>query len=86
MSGEPEEPGGPGNEGDGRSSLARSLQKAGPILHMGWSIAISVTLGAGLGYWLDKHFGTSPWLLIAGSILGIAAGFVELIRVTSKLD
>lgn len=54
-------------------------------MHMGWTIAISVTLGAGLGYWLDKQLDTSPWLLIVGSILGIVGGFVELIRLTKKI-
>lgn len=86
MNGDPEDPGRPGREDDGRSSFARSLQKAGPFLHMGWTIAISVTLGAGIGYWLDSKLDTSPWLLIAGSLLGITAGFIELIRLTKKLS
>ncbi len=85
MNGEPENTGGPGRDDDGRSSVALALQKAGPFLHMGWTIAISVTLGAGLGYWLDKQLDTSPWLLIVGSILGIVGGFVELIRLTKKI-
>ena len=36
-------------------------------------------IGYVLGYLLDKEFGTT-WLYIPGLILGIAAGFVQLIR------
>jgi ATP synthase protein I len=86
MDGQPDPPGGPKEDDDGRSSFAASLHKVGPFLHMGWSIAISVSLGALLGYWLDNRFDTSPWLLIAGALLGITAGFVELIRTVQRLS
>jgi ATP synthase protein I len=36
-------------------------------------------MGYGLGYLLDKEFQTT-WIYIAGLILGIVAGFVQLIR------
>jgi F0F1-type ATP synthase assembly protein I len=39
----------------------------------------SALIGYVLGYLLDKEFGTT-WLNIAGLILGIVAGFVQLIR------
>jgi F0F1-type ATP synthase assembly protein I len=38
-------------------------------------------LGLGLDHWLHTH-----WLYLAGLILGIVAGFVELIRLVGKLD
>ncbi len=33
------------------------------------------------GHWLDRRLGTEPWLLLAGLILGMAAGFVSFLRV-----
>ena len=33
------------------------------------------------GYWLDRKLGTGPWLLLAGLIVGMAAGFVSFLRV-----
>jgi len=36
-------------------------------------------IGYVIGYLLDKEFQTT-WMYIAGLILGIAAGFVQLIR------
>lgn len=36
-------------------------------------------VGYGIGYALDKHFGTH-WIYLVGLLFGIAAGFVQLIR------
>jgi len=38
-------------------------------------------LGFGaIGYWLDARFGTKPWLLLAGLVLGMIGGFVNFFR------
>jgi ATP synthase protein I len=37
-----------------------------------------------LGGYLDKRFGTSPWLVVAGVVLGSAAGFLELFRTVRR--
>ena len=29
-----------------------------------------------LGVWADQHFGTSPWLMIAGIVLGFSGAFL----------
>ena len=42
-----------------------------------------VVIGYAIGYYLDKAFGTS-YLYIVFLLLGIAAGFVELIREVEK--
>jgi len=39
----------------------------------------------GLGWLLDRAFGTKPWLLVGGIVLGAIAGFYQFIRLTSKL-
>jgi ATP synthase protein I len=50
------------------------------------SLFAAVVAGLGLGWLLDRWLGTGPWLLIAGLVLGAAAGFYEFIRATSKLS
>jgi ATP synthase protein I len=45
----------------------------------------AVAGGLIVGWLLDRWFGTGPWLLVAGIVLGAAAGFFEFIRATSKL-
>jgi ATP synthase protein I len=43
----------------------------------------STFVGYGIGYWLDKQFGTT-WLRILFLILGSVGGFVTLIRQIMK--
>jgi ATP synthase protein I len=56
---------------------------------MAYAAAISlfgaVVSGLIAGWLLDRWLGTGPWLLVAGIILGAAAGFYEFIRITSKI-
>jgi len=33
-----------------------------------------------VGYWWDRHFGTSPWGLLTGVTLGLVGGMYNLIR------
>jgi len=42
---------------------------------LGFSVALSIFIGLGLGVYLDRHFETRPWLTFIGLGLGIAAGF-----------
>jgi ATP synthase protein I len=49
------------------------------------SLFAAVVSGLIAGWLLDRWLGTGPWLLVAGIVLGAAAGFYELIRITSKI-
>ena len=42
-------------------------------------VAPMLGLGA-LGYWLDGRWGTKPWLLLAGLLVGMIGGFVNFLR------
>jgi F0F1-type ATP synthase assembly protein I len=46
----------------------------------------SIAVGLAIGYFLDKLFHTSPYLLIIFTLYGIAAGFVHLFNVTKIHD
>jgi F0F1-type ATP synthase assembly protein I len=37
-----------------------------------------------LGAFLDESWGTKPWLMISGLLLGAAAGMVHLFRLASR--
>ena len=43
-----------------------------------------LVLGA-FGYWLDGRFGTSPWLLLGGLVLGMAGGFANFVKLVQEL-
>jgi ATP synthase protein I len=43
---------------------------------LSFSMALSVVIGLGIGYWLDKRvFDTSPWFTLIFLVLGVIAGF-----------
>jgi ATP synthase protein I len=42
---------------------------------LGFSVALAIFIGLGIGVYLDKRFGTNPWLTLIFLGLGIAAGF-----------
>lgn len=53
--------------------------KAAEYSSLALVLPVSTFVGYGIGYWLDKRFGTT-WLSILFLILGSVAGFVTLIR------
>ncbi len=46
----------------------------------GMQFAAGVLIFLYLGEWLDRRLGTTPWLVVAGTFLGAAAGFFALYR------
>ena len=50
----------------------------GYLSTVGLSMVLAIALGAGIGYFLDKKFGTAPWLLLVFLAFGIAAAFRNL--------
>lgn len=42
---------------------------------IGLQVALSIFIGLAIGLYLDKKFGTNPWLMLLFLGLGIAAGF-----------
>ena len=53
---------------------------------VGIYLVVATFVGLAMGYGLDKLFGTSPYLTVIFLILGIIAGFRELIRVAKKQE
>ena len=53
-----------------------------PYLGIGASLAVTVLLSLGAGYWLDGKFGTRPWLFLAGGVFGVVAAFWQVYKLT----
>jgi ATP synthase protein I len=49
---------------------------------VGLMFPVSIAVGLAIGYFLDRWFNTSPYLIIIFTLYGIVGGFVNLIRVT----
>jgi Putative F0F1-ATPase subunit Ca2+/Mg2+ transporter len=48
------------------------------------SIAIEMALPAWLGRLADQHWGTEPWLVSVGAVLGFSAAMVHLIAIAKR--
>ncbi len=70
--------------GEGES-VASAYRKAGPYLDASWQLAGAVGVGTLLGWWLDRKLGTSPWLLVGGSLFGIGVGFYLFFKILMNL-
>ncbi len=53
---------------------------AGLAFSFAFTLAAGMYLGFLVGQFLDRRLGTTPWLMLAGTFLGVAAAFRGLIR------
>lgn len=68
-----------------RASGSAFWQALNLAWELGYTIVIPLVLFALAGRYADKHFGTSPWLLLAGMGLAITVTTFALVRKFSKL-
>ena len=48
---------------------------------------IGGVVGGGLlGWFLDGHFGWSPWGVLVGTMIGLVGGLVRLVRTANRLQ
>ena len=51
---------------------------------VGIQFPVAIAIGFFFGKWLDGQLGTHPWLTMIFAFFGIAAGFVNLFRITAQ--
>jgi len=61
--------------------FSESLRKVAPYLNIGGVMAGCLVIGVLGGHWLDKRYGTEPWFLLGGSLLGIVSGFYHFFKI-----
>ena len=47
---------------------------------------VSVLIAAGIGYWIDGRFETSPFGLLIGTMIGFASMVLRLLRLGKQLE
>ena len=62
----------------------KEIRNLGPLLQLGWVVALSVLLPLGLGIWLDRRLGTAPLFILVGALAGIIAGTIGAVRVATR--
>jgi F0F1-type ATP synthase assembly protein I len=63
----------------------KMIKTLGYLSSVGLSMAIAIGIGAVVGHYLDKKFGTAPWLLLIFLGFGIAAAFRNLYVMYKKI-
>ncbi len=53
---------------------------------VGIQFPVAIGLGYFFGRWLDGLLNTKPWMTITFALFGIAAGFVNLFRITAQAE
>lgn len=53
---------------------------------VGLELGLSVAIGLLIGWWLDQHLGTTPWLMLLWLVLGSIAGFRGVVRAVKRAD
>lgn len=57
------------------------LRAYGLISAIGMDLAACTVAGVFLGKWLDRLWGTSPWMLLLGIVVGLAGGIVGVVKI-----
>ena len=66
-------------------NLQGPLRTAWLVGGLAFVLGALTVLGAWLGHYLDRRWGTEPWLTLAGALLGMSAGFFELVTVMRQI-
>jgi len=69
----------------GRKRAAASFRRIADASSLGLAFPIAIAIGYFWGRWLDRVFGTSPWLTVVFSVFGIAGGFVNAFRIAVRI-
>lgn len=65
-------------------AFQENVQRSGPAATASYTLIGGILLLGGLGYLADGHWGSSPWGLLTGLGLGIAAGFYAIVKSTMR--
>lgn len=69
-----------------RGSWQESFRDVAPYVGLGTQIVLTMLIFVGAGYFLDQRLGTTPWLLLAGTLMGMVVVFIYLFRIVGQLN
>jgi F0F1-type ATP synthase assembly protein I len=75
-----------GKSDDRRGGWQSSLHDASPYLTIGIQLAGTMVVYVIGGYLLDRWLDTAPIFLIIGSVTGMVAFFVQIVRLVRELN
>lgn len=75
-----------GDTKDAKASQARTGPALGRAFRVASELLAGLFVGGGLGLGLDKLLATTPWFLLAGLLVGFAAGILNVARAMKKMN
>lgn len=63
-----------------------SLHDAIPYLGLGLQLGVTMVFFVGLGYGADEWWGTGPWGVVLGAVLGMTSIIAQLVRLAGDLS
>jgi F0F1-type ATP synthase assembly protein I len=71
---------------DRREEKESNGRRKGAVYQGGSEAVFSILITAGIGYWLDSRFETTPTFLLIGLAVGFAAFTVRLVRLGREMQ
>jgi ATP synthase protein I len=65
--------------------MADTMRTIGALSTVGIAFVLAIAIGAGFGWFLDKSFGTAPWMFLVFFALGVAAGILNVYRTAGRV-
>lgn len=60
------------------------LRTVGALSTVGLSFVLAIVLGTAFGWWIDGKLGTNPWGFLIFFFMGLAAGVLNVYRITKR--
>ncbi|HVA52207.1 MAG TPA: AtpZ/AtpI family protein [Acidimicrobiales bacterium] len=73
-----------GGDSDQEKSTSKDLPGLAAFASMGTTIAGCLAVGVGLGLWADHVWGSAPWGLLLGIVLGTVAAVASVITLVRR--
>jgi F0F1-type ATP synthase assembly protein I len=70
---------------DRRDEQRRNARSQGVAYQGALEAVFAILIAAGIGYWADTRFGTSPRYLLIGFVIGFSAFVLRLFRLGREL-
>ena len=64
----------------------RTASRQGLAYQGAFEAVIAILIAAGIGYWIDSRFETSPWGLFIGTAVGFGSFVLRLLRLGKQLE
>lgn len=68
------------------ASISETLRELLPYTNLGWQLVASILLFFAAGYGADALLGSTPWLTVVLSVVGIVYGLTSVIKTANHLQ